>query len=257
MPTAPALPAGSTLGHSYEYGVRVNIGTTETPTWQDVRRISDVQPAITPITEDAATYDDFGSPNADKTGENWTLTFSALVNRVSSTGALPAEIAAILARTKPSAKGSAAELEVQYFHKPESGTPDPDDAYQGTATVGIQRANTGNSGVEKITVTLTGKGPRAEITNPFSGWGAAIPTITAITPASAVAGDQVQITGSGFSGATDVDFDTEGTPTAADFFVVGDATIIAIVPAGSAGDVGVSVTNATGESSDFTYTRGA
>lgn len=170
-PTPPALPAGSTLGHSYEYGLDVDTSATETPSWQQFRRISDFQPAITPVTQDAQTYDDFGSPNADKTGESWTLTFSALVNRSITTGLYTPEIEAVLERTKPSAKGEAAVLHVRYYHKPEDGEPNPDDAYEGYATVGVQRANTGADGaVERFTITLTGKGPRIEITNPFTGW---------------------------------------------------------------------------------------
>jgi hypothetical protein len=254
MPTAPALPAGSTLGHTYEYGIDVNLGTEAIPIWQLCRRISDFQPNITPITEDSATYDDFGSPNADKTGESWTVAFSILGNRSSSTGLYPAELEAILDRTKPSAKGEAAVLHVRYYHKPESGTPNPDDAFEGFATVGIQRANAGNTGVEKRTITLTGKGPRTEITNPFAGWDATAPTITSITPASAATGDQVTITGSSFVGTTDVTF---GAIVADPFTIVSDTTIVATLPSDGEGEVDVVVTNGVGDSAAFAYTRGA
>ncbi|WP_061960650.1 phage tail tube protein [Demequina flava] len=257
MPTAPALPAGFSLGHSYEWGIDVNTGTTGSPAWQSCRRISAFQPNLTPITEDASTYDDFGSPNDDKTGENWSLTFTIQGNRNTATGLYPEEIEAIMARTKPSAKGEAAVLHVRYYDKPETGTPNPNQAFEGFATVGIQRANTGNQGVEAFTVTLTGKGPRTEIANPFNGWGATAPTIASITPVAAAEGELVTISGSGFIGTTDVTFDTEGTPTSATFNVISDSTLSVLVPAGTAGEVGVSVTNGTGESSDYAYTRGA
>lgn len=123
-PTAPSVPAGTVLGHSYEYGLDVNVGTVSVPSWQTFRRISDFQPNVTPVTQSAQTYDDFGSPNDDKTGETWGLSFTALANRASSTGLYLPEIEAVLARTLPSAKGESAVLHVRYYHKPESGTPD-------------------------------------------------------------------------------------------------------------------------------------
>lgn len=253
-PTAPALPAGSTLGHSYEYGLDVNLGTVSVPVWQPFRRISNFNPAVTPITQSAQTYDDFGSPNADKTGESWTLTFSANVNRNTSSGLYTPEIEAVLAREKPSAKGDAAVLHVRYYHKPESGEPNPNDAYEGFATVGVSRANTAADGaVEVFTITLTGKGPRVEIANPFAGWGAAAPTILSVSPSGQGEDEQVLITGTGFNGTTDVDF---GASPAVSFLVVSDASLTAVLPAGSAGSANVVVTNATGASDPFAYTRG-
>lgn len=251
--TTPTLPAGSTLGHSYEYGLDVNTGTIESPVWQPVRRMSDFQPTINPVTQDATTYDNFGSPDNDKTGETWTAALSVLINRSVSTGAYTPEVEAILACTKPTAKGSAAVLHVRYYHKPESGTPNPDDAYEGFATVGVQRANIGNDGVEKINVTLTGKGPRSEISNPFAGWDdPVVPSITGATPSGAGEDDMVTITGAHFTGATVVKF---GASNATAFTVVSDSTIVATLPAGSAGAANIKVTNATGESSAFSYTR--
>lgn len=255
MPTAPSLPAGSTLGHSYEYGLDVNLGTPESPQWQTFRRISDFQPNVTPVTQDAATYDDFGSPNADKTGESWALTYSALVNRSATTGLYTPEIEAVLAKTKPSAKGNAAILHVRYYHKPESGAPNPDDAFEGYATVGVQRANTGADGaVEKFTITLTGKGPREEIENPFTGWGTTVPKATSAFPSAAAAAELVTINGTGFLGATQVKF---GATNAADYTVIGDGTIVASVPAGSAGSAAITVVTPAGTSDALPYTRGA
>jgi hypothetical protein len=242
-----------TLGHSYEYGLDVDTSATSTPAWQVVRRISNLAPGVTPITQSAQTYDDFGSPNADKTGESWTLGFSVNVNRSTSTGLYTPEVEAILAKEKPAAKGADAVLHVRYYHKPESGTPNPNDAYEGYATVSVSRANTAADGaVEVLNSTLTGKGPRTEIANPFTGWGAVVPTITSVSPSGQGEDDQVTITGSAFTGATDVDF---GASPASTYTVVSDSTIVAVLPAGSAGSVNVVVTNATGPSATFAYTR--
>jgi len=70
------------------------------------------------------------------------------------------------------------------------------------------------------------------------------PTVTTITPASGAAGDTITITGTGFTGATTVDFDTTA---ATSFTVVSDTSITATVPAG-VGTVDVMVTNSSGTS---------
>lgn len=259
MPTSPQLPAGSTLGRSYEYGVRVNTGTTAAPVFTDVRRLSDYSQTPTPKTTEAQTYDDFGADNSEVTGWGHGLAFSVLGNRSTATGLYLPEVEALLARTKPSAKGEAAKVEVQWFHKPENGTPNPTDAGQGFATVAFSRANTGADGsVEKLNFTLTGVGPAQEIANPFAGWAATVPTIMSALPTGAVAGSQVTIKGTGFGiGVTGVAAVKFGAVNASAYTVVDPTTIVATVPAGSAGAANIVVTSTAGASAPFTYTRGA
>jgi hypothetical protein len=253
-PTPPALPAGTTLGKSYEYGLDVNLGTLASKVWQSCRRISNFQPTPTPNNQNAQTYDDFGAQNSDVAGWSWTLAFQIQVNRSLATGLYLAEVEALLARTRPSAKGEAAVIEVRWYHKPEVGTPNPSDAGQGLATVAPARANIGPDGtVEALNFTLTGKGPYTEIANPFAGWDASAPVIQGVTPSGAGEGELVTLTGVGFVGATEV---TVGGTAVVDFEVLGDATIVAILPVGAAGDVPVVVTNAVGPSAAYTYTRG-
>lgn len=99
-------------------------------------------------------------------------------------------------------------------------------------------SNNGKSGLMKVYKT---------------GMTALKPAILSATPAAAAEGDQVLITGSSFTGATGVKF---GATAATDFTVVNDGVIVAVMPAGSAGAANITVTNATGTSSAFTYTRG-
>ena len=257
MSESVPLPAGSTLGKSFEYGLDVNLGSTAVPNWQSVRRISGFQPTPTPTTQDAQTYDDLGAANADVTGWSWTLAFNVQVNRNIVSGLYLPEIEALLARTRPSAKGAAAVVEVRWYHKPETGAANPTDAGQGFATVAYSRQNTGPNGeIEVLSVTLTGKGPYTEIANPFTGWDSSpAPSITSIEgdPEPAGSGDHVTITGTGFLGTTAVTFDTI---PAEDFTVVSATTIIAILPTDTAGTVPVAVTTPDGtDSAD--YTRGA
>ncbi|WNM65687.1 major tail protein [Arthrobacter phage Vulpecula] len=83
---------------------------------------------------------------------------------------------------------------------------------------------------------------------------AGVPVVTSATPAEAVAGDLVTIKGTRFGGATAVKF---GAANASAFTVLDGETIVATVPAGAAGSAAIKVTNATGDSAAFAYTRGA
>lgn len=165
------LPTGTTVGKSFEYGLDVNTGTTAVPVWTPVRRISAFQPTPSAITQDAQTYDDLGAPNSDVTGWGWSLSFNAQVNRSLTTGRYLEEIEALLGRTRPSSKGEGAVIEVRWYHKPETGMANPDDAGQGVGTVSYTRQNTGAEGsIEVFAFTITGKGPYEQIDNPFAGW---------------------------------------------------------------------------------------
>lgn len=252
------LPAGTTLGKSFEYGVDVNLGTYAAPIWQPVRRMFGYNQTPTPQTQDAQTYDDLGAPNEDVTGWAHSLVFSAQVNRSLATGEYLPEIEALLQRTKPTAKGELAVIDVRWYHKPETGTPNPTDAGRGFATVSYTRQNTGPEGsVEVLQFTLTGKGPAEEIANPFTGWGSTEPvisTVAAVGAEPAGDGDLIRIDGAGFVGTTAV---TVGGLPVGEFAVISSATIIATLPAGDAGVEPVIVTTPGGASDPVNYTRGA
>jgi hypothetical protein len=79
--------------------------------------------------------------------------------------------------------------------------------------------------------------------------------ILSATPSGVGAAGQVQISGSAFTGTvvtTGVKF---GGVNATSWIVVSDNTIVAVMPAGSAGSAPIIVTNAAGASSSFPYTR--
>lgn len=249
--TTPALPAGAELGRSYEKGLDLQSGVD----WLTTRRISDLNCAVTPITQPAQSYDDFGSPNDDKTSESWVLTFSILVNRLSSGYYLP-EVEALKALTEPDAIGNTAVGTFRWYDKPFAGSPNSEDAYEGDGTVAITRNNAGADGAtETWGVTVTGKGKRRKITNPFTGWTAADdPAIASVTPAEAGTGELVTIQGQNFTGATAVTFETI---PATEFTVVSGGTIVAVLPMDDAGEVDVEVTTPNGTSTAFAYTRAA
>lgn len=247
------VPASTSLGKSFEYGLDVNLGTTASPSWQPVRRMSGWTPSFPATTQDIASYDDRGAPSEEVTARGFSATFTVQGNRSLTTGAYLPEVEALMAASKGT--GNTAVLEVRWYHKPDVGTPNPDDAGSALVTVEITRQNTGNAEIESFSVTLTGRGRPQQITNPFAGWDAAAPIITAVTSVDgndAGEGDIVTITGSGFLGATAVAFDASA---ATEFTVINGATIVATLPAGSAGSVDVTVTTPEGTSAAFAYAR--
>lgn len=247
------LPAGTTLGKAFEYGLDVNLGTRAAPNYQSIRRMSAYAPAFPPSTADVASYDNQGDPDEDVDGRGFNASFTVQGNRSVATGLYLPELEALLAASR--SKGEAAVLDVRFYHKPAVGTPHPTDAGRADVTVEITRSNTGNTGIETFAVTITGKGGFDPIANPWTGWATnPAPKVTSVTPAGRAAGQQVTITGSGFLGATDVKF---GTVSASALTVVNDSTIIAVVPAGSAGTVNVTVVAPAGTSPAVPYVRGA
>lgn len=154
------------FGFSYEYGVDVNLGSKETPDWQPIRFISAVDPQATPVTKDAQTYDDKGAPNEVRTSESWTLGFTIQQHRTDDGSYLP-EVEALLALAAPDAVGNAATGQFRWYDKPAEGAPNPDDAFEGDATVQINRGQTGNDDIGGWSVTLTGRGRRRQIENPL------------------------------------------------------------------------------------------
>lgn len=91
-------------------------------------------------------------------------------------------------------------------------------------------------------MTLIAGGLLATLAPPAS---ATIPTVSSVSPSkgSLAGGENVLIKGTGFTGTTGVKF---GTVAATSHAIISDTQIVATVPAGTAGDVLVEVTNATG-----------
>lgn len=248
--TAVVLPAGTTLGKSFEYGLDINLGTTAVPSYQPIRRMSAWAPSYPPTTQDQATYDDLGATNEAVVARSFATSLTVQGNRSLTTGLYLPELEALLAAAKATLEGAVADI--RWYHKPEVGTPNPDDAGQAFCRVEMTRQNTGNAEVEVFNVTLTGQGAFASITNPFAGWGVTEPVLATVTPEGEGAGDLVTLTGTGFLGATAVAF---GATPATDFVVVNGSSIIASLPTGSAGSVNVTVTTPAGTSDAVAYTR--
>ena len=237
------------LAYSYEIGVDIKIGGT----FQQIRGISAVAPTAPPVNVDAATYDDKGAPNNKKVSEAPALSFTIQGRRDPDTGLFEPEVEALLTLTGPDAVGDDATGEFRYYDNPAAGEPNPNFAFEMDGTVEMTRNKTGNNEVAEWAVTISGQGRRRQITNPLT---TGAPTITSALPSGASAGDIVTIKGTrvdGVTGAAGVKF---GSANAAAYTVVDATTIVATLPAGSAGAANIVVTHPTrGALAAFPYTR--
>lgn len=81
----------------------------------------------------------------------------------------------------------------------------------------------------------------------------AVPTVTAASPAAAVTGATVTLTGTNFVGTKAV---TIGGVPAPVFSVVSATSLTVVVPPGAAGSAPIVVTNNRGANAPYAYTRG-
>lgn len=164
-----STPAIEELAFSYELAVDIALsGEGEETLWQQIRGISAVAPTAPGVTFDAATYDNKGAPNAVKVSEAPTLSFTVQGRRLES-GLYRPEVEKLLELAGPDAVGEAAVGKFRYYDNPQSGTPNPNDAYEIDGTVEVTRQNTGPADVATWAITVTGKGRRRQIANPLSG----------------------------------------------------------------------------------------
>ena len=87
-----------------------------------------------------------------------------------------------------------------------------------------------------------------------AGGSSGVPLVSTALPSAAGDYDVVTITGARFTGTTGITF---GGVAAADFSVIDDSTLVAVMPSGDAGSAAIIVTNAAGASTSKAYTRGA
>lgn len=248
------MTVNTELGLSYELDIDINLaGVGALPVnWQQIRFTSAIAPVHSPVMADAATYDDEGAQNQVKIGETGSVSFTVQNNRNPDGTYLP-EVQALINAAKPGTRGNQAAVEVRYYD-----SEGADYAFQGIFSVDVARQTTGNAEIGGWTVTLTSRGPIKVIANPYAEnpvKGA--PAISSALPAAAVAGSQLTIKGSGFTGTTGATGVKVGAVNATSYVVAGDNVIVAVVPAGSAGSAPITVTRGSEASDPFPYSRGA
>lgn len=225
-------------------GYRIEVSADGSTNWLRVAGLNDLNANISPNKVDSSNYESDGWAASEITMQSWNVALKA--NRQADGGVEDASIA--LLRSCVGKFGDAARVYTRWYR-----TDGIDEAYQGRAIVEVTPSKTGVADLNELAVTLTGDGALAEIVNPYAP--SAVPSITSATPSGAAAGAQVQIKGSGFTGTVPTTGVKFGATNATSWVVVSDQLIVAVVPTGSAGSAPVKVTNATGASADFPYTR--
>lgn len=208
-----------------------------------IKGINDLGPKINPNNQSADDYDTDGWQSFEKTQQGWTITIKALRKQTSGVFDPGQE----LIRGQQLGWGDAARVWVRWYDR--NGAPE---AYKGRALVEWVPAKTGVADLDEVTITLTGDGVLSPIANPVSG-STSTPVVSNVDPQGAGTGDVVTVSGSNFTGATSVKFGG----TTASFRVLGDSAIAASLPTGAAGSANVTVTNGTGTSNSYAYTRAA
>jgi hypothetical protein len=218
--------------------------STDNATWVNLKGIDDLNNSETPTIQAADTYDTNGFAAFEKTMTGWKLVIKAF--RPTTAGVF--DPGQELVRAARFQFQTSARIYVRWYDR--NGAPE---AYSGLAIVDWNPSKTAVADLEEVTITLTGDGVLTSITNPYSP--TSVPVILTATPSGVGVGGQVQITGQGFTGTvvtTGVKF---AAVNATSWIVVSDSLIVAVMPAGSAGSAAITVTNATGASAAFPYTR--
>lgn len=227
-------------------GYRFEVSADGSTNWLKIGGLNDLNPSITPNKQDSSNYDSNGWSASEITMQDWSVQVKA--NRQSNAGVEDAGFA--LVRARQGQFGDSARLYVRWYR-----TDGLDEAWQGRAIVEVTSSKTGVADLDEKQITFTGDGALTKITNPYAP--TAVPSILSATPSGVAVGGQVTITGSGFTGTIATSGVKFGATNATSWVVVSDETIVAVMPTGTAGSAAIVVTNATGASAAFAYTRGA
>ncbi len=227
-------------------GYRLELSVDGLTNWIRLGGLNDLNDQISPNKVDSSNYESNGWAASEITMQSWSV--SAKYNRQANAGVEDAASAMI--RAARGQFGDAARLYVRWY----STVLTAEQAWQGRAIVEVNKSKTGVADLNEFTLTLTGDGLLALAANPYAP--TSVPILSAALPSGAATGAQVTISGTGFTGTIPTSGVKFGGTNASAWTVVSDQTIVAIMPAGSAGSAVVVVTNATGASASLPYTRG-
>lgn len=236
------MPAVNLLARGY----RLEVSADGSTNWLKLGGLNDLNDSITPNKVDSSNYDSNGWAASEITMQAWSV--AAKFNRQATSGT--EDPAAALLRSTRGQFGDSARVYVRWY----STVQTTETGWQGRAIVELNKSKTGVADLNELTVTLTGDGILTSIANPYAP--AAAPLIASASPSGVAAGGQVTIVGQNFTGTVATSGVKFGGVNATSWVVLGDSTIVAVMPAGSAGSAVVVVTNATGASTSFPYTRG-
>jgi hypothetical protein len=226
-----------------KFAVDVTADLTLASGWVSLNGINDLDPEIAANLEDSSAYDTNGWSSSEVTMQSWTLAATFFRRQTGNVYDAGQE----LVRACQGQFGQASHIGVRWYDK--NGGPE---AYSGVAVVAWKRSNTGVKNLEQAVATFTGTDVALNmgITNPYNAGKS--PVVLSASPSGQGTGSAVVITGAGFTAASAVKF---GGTAATSFVIASDQTLTAVLPTGAAGSAPVTVTNATGTSPAFPYTR--
>jgi hypothetical protein len=224
---------------------KVDVSTDGT-TWLPFKGMQDFSPKENSTTQSTATYDNAGYDSFEKTLTAWEVTIKA--NRPTTAGVF--DPGQELVRAAQFQFGDQARVYIRWYDR--NGAAG---AKSGRALVDWNQSKTGVADVEEVTASFKGDGVLSDISNPYAA--AAVPVIASATPSGASVGQLVRITGANFTGTISTTGVKFGAVNATTWDVISDSLIEAVVPAGTAGAANITVTNAAGVSTAFSYVRGA
>lgn len=213
--------------------------------YQQAMGIEDLKLIEEPRVEDDESYQDAGAMRETNTGYAWRIEGKlAFSTNLAGTSVDPVhDFLRERFKMLRTSRVEQAEFGIRIYNRDglDSGHEHEGRVYVKTWTL------PGGKGRQAIDFVLQGQGPLADITNPA---GNLTPVVTGLSPATGAAagGELINVYGTHFSTATDVDFASD----AADFMIVSDSHIVAVAPAHAAGTVQVKVTNPTGASANVT-----
>lgn len=239
-------PLGGTTTNR-KWFLDVDTSTTGTPEWVGVFGMQEFKPSVDTSTGDTSD----GSSHwkgAQNTAQAWKN--EGKLKRASKASAATAyDPGQEVLRAAAIKVGVEARVHVRWYEM-EPGGPRVE-AYEGYGTVTWSEEGGAMDALSIVSFTINGDGARTDITHPDTDT-AAVAVIAAISPSGQAAGEVVKISGSGFTGATAVTFDT----AEASFTVASGTEIYASIPATITGATAVTVTTAAGTSEDAAYVAG-
>lgn len=238
-------PNQSTLARKWTIEVNTNGAPANfaSPTWITVKGLYDFTPDnVIPKLEDDNVYEDSGWTGKTKTALSWQLTAKCM-RRTVPTDVTTYDPGQEKLRALGRAFGPAAVGDIRWYDR-DGGS----EAFRGWANITWANDGGATTDLEKVTITIDGKGPNTIITNPNAPAGV-LPAVFSITPTSGTAastpGLLVTVRGDYFIGTVSM---VVGVTAITQFTVVDRYTIVCSLPTKVAGTYHIQATNATGQS---------
>lgn len=224
---------------------RVDVSTDDI-SYVQIKGVNDFNPQVANTEADASAYDTDGWGSTEITLKNWSASVKTFVR--TEAGVLDPGIK--MCRDTELAFGDSARLWVRTYDR-NTGK----EARKGRAIVTYNRSKSGVTDLDEVQIDFKGDGALVAIADVAVT--VAVPVVLSALPSGVAAGGQVEITGANFVGVVATTGVKFGAANATSWVVVSANKIVAVMPAGVAGAANIVVTNASGASTAFPYTRGA